>query len=186
MLTRRHPLDPSALLWAKSNPLGQGYSDSGILEGVIFSLCMSMLSMCFIYSVLKVSLIIYLHSSIFLDSGQLTRANRKRQRLTMRINTGLFRMRTPVETLLNGIGKQTGNRECFVWHVHAICVSDDMVHAWSKEVGRVAVFCTAQCTEMSWGSLYLNGVWALGQLIFSCLQPWMDLGEILFAQASYA
>lgn len=35
-------------------------------------------------------------------------------------------------------------------------------------------------------SLYLNGVWALGQLIFSCLQPWMDLGDILFAQASYA
>lgn len=73
------------------------------------------LSVCVLYIQFcphfQVSLIIYLHSSIFLDWGQSTRANRKRQHLTIRINSGLFRMRTPVETLLNG------TEYVLFWHV---------------------------------------------------------------------
>lgn len=82
------------------------------------------LSVCVLYirfcPHFKVSLIIYLHSSIFLDRGQSTRANRKWQRLTMRINSVLFRMRTPVESLLwMGSGRKQETVYVLFWHVHA-------------------------------------------------------------------
>lgn len=49
MLTQRHPLDHNAPLRAQSNSWGQGYSDSSVLQGVIFAcfcLCVLYIQFC--------------------------------------------------------------------------------------------------------------------------------------------